>query len=95
MSIAELAALLGIIAGCLISGGVIWTKGVKPMWRLFRRIEAVHELVIDKLPVWMESVDVSLKELHPNGGHSLKDTVNQTQDLLIEHINNDQIHTKP
>lgn len=84
---------LGIVAGGLLSLGVIWTKGLRPAWRFLRRIEAVHTLIIDDLPVFMENTvewqanaDTVLKQLQPNSGSSMFDRVKRIEEQLKEDV---------
>ena len=90
----EVVAFLGYIAGALISIGVIWTKGVLPLVRFIKRMDAVYDQV-EQLPEWCASVDESLKQLHPNGGRSLKDRVEQTHRMMVEHLSDGHDHTTP
>jgi hypothetical protein len=87
----EIVTILGYIAGGLISVGVIWTKGVVPIARFVRRMDSIYDRV-EKLPEWCGSVDESLKQLHPNGGRSLKDRVEQTHQMMVDHISDGHDH---
>lgn len=93
MSFVELATLLGVIAGCLVSISLIWTKGVRPTIKALRRMSEIHD-VIEQLPEWCASVDDTLKELRPNHGYSIKDTVNQTHAMLLDHIKDENLHSR-
>jgi hypothetical protein len=88
----QVVAILGYIAGGLISIGVIWTKGFLPLVRFIKRMDAVYDRV-EQLPEWCSSVDESLKQLSPNGGKSLKDRVDQTHAMMLEHIKDGHSHT--
>ncbi|WP_330242004.1 hypothetical protein [Streptomyces sp. NBC_00525] len=99
MSVDEVFLWLGVVAGGLVSLGVIWTKGVRPLWRFLRRVEAVHELIIDELPAfmrdtreWQAAKDPVLKQLQPNSGSSMFDRVMRTEELLQDHVSNKAIH---
>ncbi len=82
MPISEALAWLGAIAGALIALGVIWTQGLRPLYRFLRRIEDVHRLIVEDLPPfmantteWQAGADVLLKQLKPNSGSSMFDRV--------------------
>lgn len=77
MSLLEVAALLGAVAGILVSLSVIWQKGVKPVFAFITHIREIHEAV---------------QELLPNSGHSIKDDVRITRELLENHINDPHLH---
>lgn len=83
----EIATYLGAIAGVIVSLGIIWTKGLKPFYQMIKKMDAMHDN-LEKLPDWCASVDESLKQLHPNGGRSLKDRVEQTHLMMVEHLEN-------
>lgn len=83
-----MAWLLGA-SGALIALGVIWTKGLRPVWRFLRRVEDVHHLITDELPPfmqntreWQTSTDAVLKQLQPNSGSSMFDRVKRIEQHL-------------
>lgn len=80
----ELLTNIGIIAGALLGLGVIWSKGVKPLYRAARRMGEVHNYILVELPTWQKSVDTSLKQLYPNSGSSIHDKVTQTNRRVEE-----------
>lgn len=70
MALLDILGWLGAIAGGLLSLVVIWTKGIRPLWRFLRRVEAVHELITDELPEfmtdmreWRSTTEDSLKRI--------------------------------
>jgi hypothetical protein len=81
----ELATNLAVIAGVIISLGVIWKKGIVPVFQTLKKLDQMYERV-DSLPEWCQSVDESLKQLHPNGGKSLKDRVEDTHRMMVAHM---------
>lgn len=96
MPISDALTWLGLIAGGLIALGVIWTKGLRPLYRFLRRVEDVHQLIIEELPAfmantteWQTSADVLLKQLKPNSGSSMFDRV-----ARIETVVNSQPQTQ-
>lgn len=82
MELADVAAKLALIAGVLLSLGVIW-KCVKTFVTRTREIGEICESV-RALPDWMEKVNTDLKQLHPNGGSSMRDELGQIKELLAE-----------
>lgn len=89
MPISDILTWLGLIAGGLIALGVIWTKGLRPLYRFLRRVEDVHQLIIEELPdfmsntrEWQTSADVLLKQLKPNSGSSMFDRVARIENLV-------------
>lgn len=101
MSLTAALTWLGMVAGGLISLGVIWKLGVRPIWSAVRRVQAVHELIIEDLPTfmhdmreWRMETDVTLKQLQPNSGSSMFDRVKRTEELLRDHVGNDELHSK-
>lgn len=74
---------IGVIAGAIIGIGVIWRLLIKPLYKLIRKMEQVHAIILE-FPDWKHKVDEGLRELHPNGGGSIKDTVNATQTEIVE-----------
>lgn len=103
MPISEILTWLALIAGGLIALGVIWTKGLRPLYGFLRRIEDVHQLIIEELPVhmsevkdfmsttraWQTDTDRLTKQLKPNSGSSLFDRV-----VRIERVVNSQPQTQ-
>lgn len=87
MTFVDVVTYLGLVAGGIISLGVIWNKVVKPFFLMLKKIDNMYERV-EALPEWCATVDESLKQLHPNGGKSLKDRVNQTHLMMVEHLEN-------
>ena len=94
----DLLALLGLIAGGLVAVGVIWKAGLVPIYRIVRKIEKAHDLILE-FPEWQEKVNHSLSQLHPNGGSSIKDVVNTTKtdvselrQLVVDHLNSPEPH---
>ena len=85
--------ILGAIAGGLISLGIIWSKGIMPVARFLKKIDNMYDR-IEQLPEWCASVDESLKQLHPNGGKSLKDRVVQTHDMMTQHMADGHEHSR-
>lgn len=88
----EVVAILGYIAGGLISVGIIWTKGIVPTARFVKRTHDVYER-IESLPEWCATVDTSLKQLDYNGGKSLRDRVDQTHAMMVAHMGNGHDHS--
>jgi hypothetical protein len=65
---------LGIVAGAILALGAV----LKPLYMMVRRIDQVHNKVVNELPVWQDHVDRHIKELYPNSGSSIKDQVVNT-----------------
>lgn len=98
---------IGIIAGAVLGLGVIWTSGIKPVYRFLRRMEAMHDYILVELPTWQKEVNVGLKQLYPNSGSSIHDKVMCTNEKVTEtgnelaqvramfeaHINDHTVHT--
>jgi hypothetical protein len=89
----QVITVLGYIAGGLVSVGIIWSKGILPISRFIRKMDSMYDRV-DQLPEWCASVDESLKQLHPNGGQSLKDRVVQTHTMMTTHIADGHDHLR-
>lgn len=70
MTFLEVVTWLGIIAGALISLGVIWDKGIKPLYQMIKKMDKIYERV-ETLPEWCATVDASLAE---------------TQKMMAEHL---------
>ena len=102
----EVLPILGLVAGAILGLGIIWTSGIKPVWRFFRRMEAMHDYIIVELPAWQKEVDKGLKQLYPNSGSSIHDKVMCTNEkvaetgrkleevrtMLEEHLNDRDMH---
>ena len=80
----ELLTNIGIIAGAILGLGVIWTQGVKPVYRAARKMGEVHDYILVELPTWQKKVDDGLKQLYPNSGSSIHDKVTCTNDKVEE-----------
>lgn len=93
MPVIDICIWLAAFAGGLTALGVIWTKGVRPLYRFFRRVEEVHSLITDDLPVFIDSTNSVLKQLQPNSGSSMFDRVARTEQLIMRHINNSEAHS--
>lgn len=95
----ELLTNVGIVAGAILGLGVIWTQGIKPIYRFLRRMEDMHDYILVELPEWQKKVDMGLKQLYPNGGSTILDKVNQTnvsieevKRMLEDHITDRDLH---
>lgn len=75
---------IGIIAGAVLGLGVIWTSGIKPVYRFLRRMEDMHDYILTDLPAWQKEVNVGLKQLYPNSGSSIHDKVMCTNEKVTE-----------
>lgn len=60
--ISMIALTLGAIAAIITSIAVIYTKVLRPGWRILKRMGEVTEVVVC-LPEWQESVDCSIREI--------------------------------
>lgn len=92
----EIFTNLGIIAGAILALGAV----LKPLYMMVRRVEQVHNKVVNELPIWQEHVDRHIKELYPNSGSSIKDQVGSTskdvarlKQLVQEHLNDTGAHS--
>ena len=72
MSPIDVATHLGIIAGGLVSVGVIWNKGIKPFIQMIKKVNKIYERV-ESFPDWCATVDESLS---------------QTRQMMMEHLEN-------
>lgn len=97
----ELLTNIGIIAGGLVGLGVIWQKGIRPLYRTLKRVEKVHSYILVELPEWQTKIDHGLKQLYPNGGSSIKDVVDATsrdvselREMIATHVNNLDLHRR-
>lgn len=90
-TILGVSLLLAALAGIVTSIIVLWSKVVKPCFRIMSRLSKVVDVVCD-LPEWCEAVDTSLAELRPNGGGSMKDRVNKIYQMTEAHINDPTAH---
>lgn len=95
----ELLTNLGIIAGAILALGVIWTQGLRPVYRFLRRMEDMHDYILVELPEWQKKVDYGLKQLYPNGGSTILDKVDRTntsveevKQMLEAHLNDRDMH---
>ena len=95
----DLLTNIGIIAGAILGLGVIWTSGIKPIYRFSRRMEAMHDYILVDLPAWQNEVDKGLKQLYPNSGSSIHDkvmhtntSVEEVRTMLEEHLNDRDMH---
>jgi len=70
MSAWDAVSLLGVIAGFIVSVGIIWDKGIKPVYRTLKKMDQMYER-IEALPDWCSSVD---------------DKLQSTNQMLIDHI---------
>jgi hypothetical protein len=74
------ASTLGILAGVLISLGVIWTKGVKPVIKLIRHIHEMYDILV---------------ELAPNDGEaSIREDARATRRMMEEHLADTGAHRR-
>lgn len=94
----ELLIVLGAIAGAIGSLGIIWHKGVKPAYRFCKRLVRVVDVVAD-LPEWQYTVGLTLLELHPDHGTTMKDKVDKLSvdvpvihEMIENHIQDQTIH---
>ncbi len=60
--ISMLAVTLGAIAAIVTSLAIIYTKVIRPAWKVLQRMGDVTEVVVG-LPEWQETVDSSIKEV--------------------------------
>jgi hypothetical protein len=88
-----IALILGSLAGIVTSITLLWTKVIRPLWRFIKRVGVLTETMSD-LPEWCESVDLSLAQLHPNSGSSLRDDITVIRGLIEEHINDNSLHVR-
>lgn len=79
----DILYILGLIAGGLTGLGVVWKLGLVPIYRFVRKIEMAHDLVLE-FPIWQTEVNNSLRQLHSNGGSSIKDVVDTTKNEVSE-----------
>lgn len=98
MPFTEIATYLGIIAGALVSLGVIW-KGAKMAYAFCKRIDQANSIMLE-FPAWRDKVDHSMKELHPNHGTSMRDELNriskdvcETKRLMQSHLSDPRAHS--
>ena len=80
----ELMTNIGIIAGGLLGLGIIWTKAIRPLFRGARKIGEIHDYITVDLPAWQTKVDTGLKQLLPNGGSTILDKVDETNNSVRE-----------
>ncbi len=59
------------LASLLIAYGVIWRKGLVPLGRFFRNVSRIAEAT--------PTLVLIAEEFHPNGGNSLRDTVDRIE----------------
>lgn len=102
----ELLTNIGIVAGAILGLGVIWTSGIRPIFRAARKLGDVHDYIMVDLPAWQKEVDKGLKQLYPNSGSSIHDKVMCTNEkvaetgrkleevrhMLEEHLNDRDMH---
>jgi hypothetical protein len=69
----EIAGNLGIIVAILVGIGLIWAKGVRPMFKFVAATVRAADALEEAVPVLKEIAE----EFKPNHGTSLKDTVNR------------------
>lgn len=79
----EVLTNIGLLAGALLGLSVIWRKGLKPIYRLLKRVEEVHEIILE-FPEWKDRVDGGLNQLYPNSGSSIHDKVTSTNRIVNE-----------
>lgn len=89
----DLFVNLGIIAAGIAGLGIIWSQGVKPLYRFFRKLDQVHDYITVDLPKWQDKIDRNMEQLYPNHGTSIHDkvtrtdvTINQIKDMLEGHL---------
>lgn len=80
----ELLTNIGIVAGAILGLGVIWTSGIRPIFRAARKLGDVHDYITVDLPAWQKEVDKGLKQLYPNSGSSIHDKVMCTNTKVEE-----------
>lgn len=102
----ELMTNIGIVAGAILGLGIIWTSGIRPIFRAARKLGDVHDYITVDLPAWQKEVDKGLKQLYPNSGSSIHDKVMCTNSkveetarsldavkaMLEEHLNDRDMH---
>lgn len=95
----ELLTNIGIVAGALLGLSVIWTQGIRPVYRAAKKMGEVHNYILVDLPEWQKKVDIGLKQLYPNGGSTILDKVNNTsrsveevKQMLEEHLHDRDMH---
>lgn len=102
----ELLTNIGIVAGAILGLGIIWTSGIRPIFRAARKLGDVHDYIMVDLPAWQKEVDKGLKQLYPNSGSSIHDKVmctnakveetgrslDQVKAMLEEHLNDRDMH---
>ncbi len=91
-AILGVSILLAALAGIVTSMIVLWTKVIRPTFRVMTRLSKVIDVVLD-LPEWCEAVDGTLSELRPNGGGSMKDRVNKIYHMTEDHIHDQTAHS--
>lgn len=101
----HILTLIGLIAGAILGLGIIWTKGIKPIYRVLRKMEQVHDIILE-FPEWKARVDTGLEQLYPNHGSSIHDkvmatnsavtnlaqNVNALKGLVESHVDDQTIH---
>lgn len=90
-TITGIAILLTSLAGIVTSIALLWIKVVRPFMKFCKRAVQLVDAIQD-LPEWCASVDEVLTELKPNGGGSVKDTLNEIQALMAKHVEDPRCH---
>ena len=82
---ATIPAVLAIIAGVLISVGVIWNKGVKPIANLIKR---GHDLIdkVENFDERLTTIEMNSRQLTNNGGSHMKDAVDRIEATLNREV---------
>src|SRR3954469_24103951 len=96
----EISTALGIAAGCLVAVGILWSKGIRPVYAFVKKLEEAHDYILVELPQWQTDVDEKIQELCPNGGESVYDKITRTDVGMTEviatleaHINDADLHS--
>lgn len=62
------------VAAIVVALGIIWSKGVVPVYRAVLKLSAMYDTVLE--------IQTHTKELTPNGGSHMKDTVDRIERKL-------------
>jgi hypothetical protein len=80
----SVATYLGIIGAILLSLGVVWTRGIRPVFRFVAATVRAADALEEAVPVLKEIAE----EFKPNHGTSLKDTIQRMDRNIMTNAEN-------
>lgn len=82
MDVQKAIELTSIIIGIIISSITIWTKIINPLIQKRKKLIENRKINSERMQDALSKLDLVLKEVLPNGGKSLRDTLNRVENNI-------------